>query len=534
MNKYLVPAKSSPETAKPISRKKRQWKRSLIELTGKLDPNYRHDLSFLLMRSYSQIGRFPHDYSVDDSPCETFMQMTYSAQYYDRMHHSPRFLFLPSDPFLFVQFCFLCLGNLYLSIFREAVSALEFDSKGIYLASVTKSSCLTIHEFEALYCHAKDAASKRPGSQDYESKIVLHMHFPKQLDAVRWNPANQDEVACTSTEDAEVLIFDIGYVSSQPAHVLRARKNVTISGSMIHKGLTDIAFSTSDESRLFASDTNGNVNIWDRREGVLPCLELSSNAHCNLNSIQLNVDNQTVFGAGRLGIINMWDLRGGRDSSAFQLHKEQACQPPVMSWKLDSMLKKIGPLKVHKMVSPTIRSLFQALPAQSNIVTREIHSIDLNLCCPNQLAFHLDNGWSGVFDIQNFKVTHVHCPPPAWLNSPNNTINDLCFRKPSWLHTYSMYAVGSSSSDGIHLLDFYPNVTSPCHVDYSENLKDLKRGRQNRFVSLDESVTVCAAHPLNTSIIVGTSKSSLILVSHNNRSLDAGAVDEYDGNDENG
>lgn len=34
---------------------RRQWKRGLIELNGKLEPNYRHSMMNLLMRSYSEV-----------------------------------------------------------------------------------------------------------------------------------------------------------------------------------------------------------------------------------------------------------------------------------------------------------------------------------------------------------------------------------------------------------------------------------------------------------------------------------------------
>jgi hypothetical protein len=44
--------------------------------------------------------------------------------------------------------------------------------------------------------------------------------------------------------------------------------------------------------RLIASDTNGGVNVWDRRMSALPCLELTSNSRSTLNSIKLNVENQ--------------------------------------------------------------------------------------------------------------------------------------------------------------------------------------------------------------------------------------------------
>ncbi|KAI7982797.1 hypothetical protein LOK49_LG15G02006 [Camellia lanceoleosa] len=80
----------------------------------------------------------------------------------------------------------------------------------------------------------------------------------------------------------------------------------------------------------------------------------------------------------------------------------------------------------------------ESLKAQSNIVSKEIHSIDIDPSCPYQLAFHLDDGWSGILDIHNFQVTHVHCPPPPWLDGENVFTNLSCLRKPSWLPPYSV------------------------------------------------------------------------------------------------
>ncbi|XP_057988818.1 uncharacterized protein LOC110641957 isoform X4 [Hevea brasiliensis] len=447
MEKYLKP---SPQTHKPLPN--HGWKRSLIELNGRFEPKYRHHLSSLLMQSYSEIGAFPHFYHVDGVPCQTHLNRIDSVASMD-----------PPVP-----------------ITRQGVSALEFDAKGVYLVSVTKAGCLTVHDFETLYCHADGLL---PCSKEDESKHVLHLSLHRQLDVVRWNLSNQDEVACTSMKRNEVLIFDIGYISSEPVQVLRTRRTVTVHGSEVHKGLTDIAFTMLDTSRLIASDTNGAVNLWDRRAGVLPSIELTTNCRSTINSIQLNVENQMVFGAGRHGIIYMWDLRSGRASAAFQSHKE----------------------------------------AQSAIVPKEVHSINFDPSCPYQLAFHLDDGWSGVLDIYNFQVTHIHCPPPAWLNDSNISADLLYLRKPSWLPTYSVYVVGSSSANGIHLLDFYPDPSSPCHVDYSEDVERHSsvgnQDKQNKFVPLSEAVTACATHPINGTIIAGTKHSSLMVVSQRKQSL---------------
>lgn len=104
-----------------------------------------------------------------------------------------------------------------------------------------------------------------------------------------------------------------------------------------------------------------------------------------------------------------------------------------------------------------------------------------------------------------------------------------------------IYAVAAPYEDGIHLLDFFQDASSPNHVDhgyeilpvdcipilrgsvvYSKNalLDDgqtcfilslllsaqscLGGHRQNRFLTLSEEVTSCAAHPLNGTIIAGT------------------------------
>ncbi|GFP93233.1 protein tesmin/tso1-like cxc 2 [Phtheirospermum japonicum] len=70
----------------------------------------------------------------------------------------------------------------------------------------------------------------------------------QQLDVVRWNLANQDEIVCTSMKSSEVHIYDIGYISSEPVEVLRKRPNVTVHGFNVHKGFSDIAFSSDENS----------------------------------------------------------------------------------------------------------------------------------------------------------------------------------------------------------------------------------------------------------------------------------------------
>lgn len=131
-----------------------------MELIGKFDSKYRHDISSLAMQSYSQIGAFPHAYHIDGLPCQTHVEWFAGGTY------TPR------------------------SITMQGVSAMEFDSKGIYLASVTKSGCLTVHDFEELY---SQVSLKTSIVKEDETKQVLHISPCQPLDVVRWNLANQVE-----------------------------------------------------------------------------------------------------------------------------------------------------------------------------------------------------------------------------------------------------------------------------------------------------------------------------------------------------
>ncbi|GAB4835176.1 hypothetical protein Ancab_000086 [Ancistrocladus abbreviatus] len=470
MDRYVAPADPSLEKAKSLLRP--GWKRAAVELNGRFDSNYRRDLSALLVHSYFEVGAFPHFYHINGEPCPTHMSRIVN---FGGTEHQG-----------------------YTKTQRPGISALDFDDKGIYLASVSKSGCLTVHDFESLYCQRSVVS---PWSKEDEAKHLLHLSTPQQLDAVCWNPANQDEVACTSLKSSELLIFDVACVSSEPVEVLRKRPIITIHGCDMLKGLSDVAFTSSSKSRVIASDTCGSINIWDRRTSDLPTLELTTNSYIGLNSLQLNIENQIIFGAGKQGIIYIWDLRGGRTTAAFQNHKE-AYYPPMTSVKLSLLLEQIEPLK-----------------AQSRIVPKEIHSINLDPSCGHRLAFHLDDGWSGVLDVHTLEVTHIHCPPPAWLSGSNMSAILSYLRKPSWISTNEIYVVGSSAEDGVYLLDFHPEPCSPCHVDFREHVVNYSGARrQNRFVPLSEGITGCAVHPLNGAVVAGTKQGSLLMISQRNRS----------------
>ncbi|GFP98646.1 hypersensitive-induced response protein 1 [Phtheirospermum japonicum] len=111
-----------------------------------------------------------------------------------------------------------------------------------------------------------DDFSKTPASALHKRGVC------QQLDVVRWNLADQDEIPCLSMKSSEVHIYDIGYISSEPVEVLRKRPNITVHGFNVHKGFPDIAFSSDENSREWEAVTlrvNKDVRVALIRIGVV-------------------------------------------------------------------------------------------------------------------------------------------------------------------------------------------------------------------------------------------------------------------------
>ncbi|XP_020526367.1 uncharacterized protein LOC18439884 isoform X6 [Amborella trichopoda] len=366
MDSFISRLSSGPATRKPFPSFRARWKWFSVEINGRMPYDYKHHLSSLLFRSYSQI---------DEINCG---QPT-------NLRNDPEILGVP------VRFLESVLR-------RDGISALEFDMKGVYLASTRRLGYLAVYDFQAL----------SSGYNDNASAELLNLSVDLQLDVVRWNRANQDEVACASERSSKVFIFDIGYVSAEPSVILSKKLISTMERGEGLIGISDLTFFLNDKSRVLASGMDGVLYIWDRRMNNFPCLEISiPNPGKQLNSLELSMDEQE----------------------------------------------------------------------QSRIVPRAIHSINLDPSCPYQLAFSLDNGWSGVLNLFSLRVTHMHCPPP-WLNLPKAEDNFILLkRKPSWLPSSSIFASASSSGKGIHLLDFHPNPSSACHVDYNISVLIVRKQR---------------------------------------------------------
>ncbi|KAI4368605.1 hypothetical protein MLD38_017147 [Melastoma candidum] len=144
MDKYVIRSKVDPSLGllpRPTSRRRRRirWKRSLIELVGRFWTGYRHDSADLLVQSYSEIGSLRHSYDANGVPIPGHVQLNESQHRENEISRG------------------------------RGISCIDFDSKGYYQASVTRSGCLLVHDFETLY-HRSSQSSQCP-----KDEHVMHV-----------------------------------------------------------------------------------------------------------------------------------------------------------------------------------------------------------------------------------------------------------------------------------------------------------------------------------------------------------------------
>ncbi|BFI04286.1 hypothetical protein MPTK1_1g11920 [Marchantia polymorpha subsp. ruderalis] len=245
-----------------------------------------------------------------------------------------------------------------------------------------------------------------------------------------------------------------------------------------------------------------------------------------LNSIQLSSDEQMLYCGSEGGYIYLWDLRGGKNSAFVSSAKDY--NQPVAAIRIENQLRKISSLR-----------------AQTDICPSSVDAISLNPACEKQLAFHLSCGWSGVLDMSTLDVTHIHCPPPPWshiMSDQRDSISvfstpgvatvptfqprtDVRRRKPVWLNTFPVYAVGSGSDSKVHMLDFTLGPKSRYSLDHYRSNSEKEWQTELRT---SEAVVAIASHPLNDTLVAGCEEGKLLLIGQKKSSVAEHEISEID------
>ncbi|RYR70434.1 hypothetical protein Ahy_A03g016930 isoform B [Arachis hypogaea] len=311
-----------------------------------------------------------------------------------------------------------------------------------------------------------------------ERNHLLHHTVDCYLDAVRWNPLNQKEVACASEERGEVLLFDL-----EGSDILSMKFKPASETIM---GPFEVDF-TSD-SRVLASNSAGSVCVWDIRSGKQASKLQSTNPTGDaLYGMAIAADKQTVVAGGSLGKLYAWDIRGG-NASLDTIHNRD--------------LRKIVGNSSEKVIQPfsVVENLNLTLPGLYPNIDNCVNSLNFNPVRPSHVAYNLSCDWVGIYDVRIDSITHKF---------KQNQESCGYRRKCSWLPLGSICLVGSEIErvQGVRFLDFHPNQRS---LIYSEN---FVRDERTKFLPVEKFVNSCAAHPIYDAVVSGTEENSLLVLS---------------------
>ncbi|KAL4426389.1 hypothetical protein ABPG77_004683 [Micractinium sp. CCAP 211/92] len=445
---------------------------------------------------------------------------------------------------------------------EEAGSILcaQWDSSGELLVAGNEEGLLTVHRGAAL-AGAGWAPTPVPPAQQVvgtaDPLLLLDTHMPK-LQAVRWNPADENVVGAVSAATRQLLLYDLQHTQGQPRQALVTPQQSASSGlaGSTAVGLTDLAFFNGGAAAaggggggyaVLASGNGGQVFLWDTRVRSAPSATLAAQQGSGaLHAVQLAPCGQVVLAGSQSGEVKLWDLRGGSTST----------------------LRFGGTVHHHPLLaSVNLRYALTAVPglaSQTPIPASGVHSMQLDPSNPCRLAFHLGCGWSGVLHLHSGAVTHLHAPShalfaeeaPGGLGDEGaatasvaqmllwaSTAAPALHRQAAWTPDGRRYCVPSRRDDTLLLLDFADSPEAGCYAlqDEAEHEQkwparpagrgasqdELSGGALGRrgsgqegwqaappavSVQLSQAAVCCAAHPGGDLLVAGSMNSCLSVV----------------------
>jgi len=368
-----------------------------------------------------------------------------------------------------------------------AIQDLAFDDSGQLFACSVANGMIEILDFDQ-FRHTSLSGDTST------AQALLAIDSRHRNDSVKWNPLNQNEIACAGVKVPDVRLYDLQVCHNSPTEVLHQNKdtNGTFSkGNVVSRdrcsGIHQLSVS-SQEPVIFAAGSQGRVFMWDRRAGCTPTGILSpardessvlSIAHCNRAPV--------LFGGTLAGNLHGWDLRTGKTVVAFTSQRV--------------------PLTGYRQLPGcplAISDTFHMLPdlaSQTNILTSGVSSLSFDPSNNERLGFLLNCGWSGVLDLYTQQLTHVHCPP-------SREAFDTC--KGEWTHTSAAFLV--ADQQGIRFLDFGLCPWARCRVD-SLSLDATCSDMQGAKYIMDGAATF-SAHPVTDELVIGTNDGTILLAGH--------------------
>ena len=259
-----------------------------------------------------------------------------------------------------------------IEVLPTTVSALEFDETGgVLLAAVSSGAggSISLFNFESL----------RNG-KDCPCALSLPGH---STSAVRWDPSNDQQLACTRVDSPGVYVYDIETCEDAPTFAL-VPQQTSIFGPPA--GNMCFEFDPANPGVLAAGATDGTVRLWDVRVAKRATKTMSVAKHV-LHSVLPALP--LIRATTRDGIVEV-DLRKSSDASLWGSASSNGVKP-TRSQSLRAMC-----LGAHRGSQAA-----GALLALRRVATR-----------PSLAAWLWSDGAFGLLDLATFKAVAAFTPPP--------------------------------------------------------------------------------------------------------------------------
>ncbi|CAI5730943.1 unnamed protein product [Peronospora destructor] len=209
-------------------------------------------------------------------------------------------------------------------------SCMEFDAGGVLLVAGASNGVIALYDFDGVFHRSLNLGQRLQNSkakhdaegdkeqqeQKMKDEIVhpIHMIFTSfEVKRIRWNPLNEDEIACSFTNRSEVHIYNLNKFPSKPHKVLKSSNHPS-------SGYNDLLYLTATEKTMpnaqskvvnvVAGDMDGAIRIWDPHFPLQPvCSFLTGSQKTPINSLLLSRNKQFLICGNEAGILMTYDIQ---------------------------------------------------------------------------------------------------------------------------------------------------------------------------------------------------------------------------------
>ncbi|KAG9415877.1 hypothetical protein AC1031_000259 [Aphanomyces cochlioides] len=397
---------------------------------------------------------------------------------------------------------------------NQWISCMQFDTDGVLLVTGSSDGTVALYDFD-VYFHRlvwlQNQSSKALNpvlSSKLHVEPVHVMRTSREIKRIRWNPMNQDEIACSFTSKNEIYLFNLKKFPQAPYRILKAPSRPST-------GYYDILFTRSKINApcIVAGDIDGSIRMWDVHVPGKPQWVISNTREVgSINSICLSANHQYLICATDKSWILVYDM--------WNIVVPAFGQRPVP--KRLAMYALIPMIQVSSQLKETVGGIIsiQLMPDTSWTVVCQ-----------------LLNDWIIVLDVLCPKIYKVHCvlrgqvlknlPSDARTFSAGELLPDWNFDgmlsrgeasyvrlhrcMGSFLFDGDIFATGFAGDKHLYAIDMRAipdaNNTQPGGIT-SSSVHSLQRLR----LPMSEMVTAVAAHPTSHLIVCGMESNALAIV----------------------